>query len=839
MTGATTDAAAGMRGYRYKHGDRPLPGYTIQRAAGRGGFGEVYYALSDSGREVALKVVHAYEEVELRGISQCMNLKSPHLVSIFDVRHADDGQPVVIMEYVSGPSLRELLDEHPSGFGTQKAAFFLREIGKGLTYLHDCGIVHRDLKPANIFYENGYVKIVDYGLSKVISASHRSAQTVTVGTLHYMAPEVGGGQYDRSVDIYALGALLYEMLTGQPPFFGISPAEVLMKHLSTQVNVEGIEEPFATVIKKALAKDPAERYQTVQEMVEAVYGAEHVRDSVSVFSPADLTVIAGRAAQRAGLTPGRAPQTPTPLSSRAFDVTPATPPAGFAGRVSGFARRMGGRVRPLFGPFACQDGPFGDRRDRRAQRRQARRDRWAKWTGQPRAAVAAPPVPAPPAVDPLSTTHRILLALIAAVAVSVAAGAFSDARIPVLSAVFTLAGIAGATIGLRLAAAKFLPALEGETKFLQHLATGGVAAVFVLCFAMPAWVPAASLSNRYRFNVGETLAAIGIGFLLVDWAKRITPRREVRVSLGDLVSVGICAAIVSAMLGAAPEVVMGTLCGTCLAVQIATPWFGVTASAVAPGSAAPNLPPLPTERLEAHEAHAFHAAHAAQNRDVAPPTPPSAPYEPISVYDVARRSVAVGKAAVVWPFRAALFFLAHIFLLATLLLAIALAFDLPGLIASGRIDPRLPEDIHRTMGVENWPLVWRSIGVGGMFITACLGASLLMLLRRSGGGLHMLRVVVGAALLVYAPFVAAGSGIDWGPLTPGQRTNGWEFWQALVHGISPAVAVKSGVLLITGVLLLLWPAPRPRPTTVAATPLAQGPVSGRTEGAGSPPDAKL
>ena len=82
-TSPTTDA---MRGYRYKHGDRPLDGYTIQRAAGRGGFGEVYYAISDSGREVALKVVHTFEQMELRGISQCMNLKSPHLVSIFDVR---------------------------------------------------------------------------------------------------------------------------------------------------------------------------------------------------------------------------------------------------------------------------------------------------------------------------------------------------------------------------------------------------------------------------------------------------------------------------------------------------------------------------------------------------------------------------------------------------------------------------------------------------------------------------------------------------------------------------------------------------------------------------------
>src|SRR2546423_13031442 len=124
MIDELSQPAVAMRGYRYKHGDRPLDGYTIQRAAGRGGFGEVYYATSDSGREVALKVVQAFEQVELRGIGQCMNLKSPHLVNIFDVRTGEDGQPIVIMEYVSGPSLRELLDEAPSGLGAQKAAFF-------------------------------------------------------------------------------------------------------------------------------------------------------------------------------------------------------------------------------------------------------------------------------------------------------------------------------------------------------------------------------------------------------------------------------------------------------------------------------------------------------------------------------------------------------------------------------------------------------------------------------------------------------------------------------------------------------------------------------------------
>jgi len=102
------------RAYQYKHGDRPLDGYTIQRGAGRGGFGEVYYAISDSGREVALKVIQTYEQIELRGISQCMNLKSPHLVTVFDVKYGTDGKPWVIMEYVGGPSLRQIIDSSPS-----------------------------------------------------------------------------------------------------------------------------------------------------------------------------------------------------------------------------------------------------------------------------------------------------------------------------------------------------------------------------------------------------------------------------------------------------------------------------------------------------------------------------------------------------------------------------------------------------------------------------------------------------------------------------------------------------------------------------------------------------
>ena len=288
-----------MPSYRYDHGDQPLEGYSIEHALGRGGFGEVYYAVSDSGRQVALKAVQNYEDIELRGISHCMNLKSPHLVSIFDVKHNDRGDAFVIMEYVAGPSLRELLDESPDGLGTEKAAWFVREMAKGLALLHDAGVVHRDLKPHNVFVEDGYVKVGDYSLSKIISASHRSGHTMTVGTVHYMAPEISLGRYDKTVDIYALGVMLYEMLTGRPPHTGETMGEVLMKHMSGDIDVSGIEDPFASVVLKAMAQDPADRYQSVDEMVEALFGAEHIQDSVSGFNPQSLTVLAGRAARAA------------------------------------------------------------------------------------------------------------------------------------------------------------------------------------------------------------------------------------------------------------------------------------------------------------------------------------------------------------------------------------------------------------------------------------------------------------------------------------------------------------------------------------------------------------
>ena len=157
--------------YTYGSGSRPLDGYTIKRAIGRGGFGEVYYATSDSGKEVALKLITRNVEIERRGVAQCMNLKCPNLLTIFDIKSNDAGETFVVMEYVSGPSLAGVLEKYPKGMPLNEARAWLKGLVEGVDYLHDHGIVHRDLKPANLFMEDGVVKIGDYGLSKIISPS--------------------------------------------------------------------------------------------------------------------------------------------------------------------------------------------------------------------------------------------------------------------------------------------------------------------------------------------------------------------------------------------------------------------------------------------------------------------------------------------------------------------------------------------------------------------------------------------------------------------------------------------------------------------------------------------
>jgi hypothetical protein len=262
-----TPTSQGQGRFAFSSGARPLDGYTIKRAIGRGGFGEVYYATSDSGKEVALKLILRNLDVERRGVIQCMNLKCPNLLTVYDLKSNDSGDNFVIMEYVSGPSLASVLQQYPQGLPLHEVRLWLKGLVEGVAYLHDHGIVHRDLKPANLFMEEGIVKIGDYGLAKLITPSHGTEHSESIGTCHYMAPEIGSGKYHKPIDVYAIGVILYEMITGRVPFDGETVNEVLMKHLTARPDVSMLPEPYKTIVTRALDKDPSKRTARIYDLL--------------------------------------------------------------------------------------------------------------------------------------------------------------------------------------------------------------------------------------------------------------------------------------------------------------------------------------------------------------------------------------------------------------------------------------------------------------------------------------------------------------------------------------------------------------------------------------------
>ncbi len=264
--------------FTFEPESKPLDGYTIKRAIHRGGFGEVYYALSDGGKEVALKLIQDNLDVELRGVTQCLNLKHHNLVTIFDIKEDSDGDHWIVMEYVAGKSLDRELAQYPDGAPVEVIGKWLTGIVDGLSFLHDRGIVHRDMKPANVYVEHGQIKIGDVGLSKYISQSRRAAQTQSVGTVYYMAPEIAHGKYGHEVDVYSLGIMLYEMLTGRLPFDGETTGEILMKHLTEKPDLNRVPPRLRPVVGNALQKDASDRTSTANELLaefrNAVRGVE-------------------------------------------------------------------------------------------------------------------------------------------------------------------------------------------------------------------------------------------------------------------------------------------------------------------------------------------------------------------------------------------------------------------------------------------------------------------------------------------------------------------------------------------------------------------------------------
>lgn len=325
--------------FSYRCGQRPIEGYTIKRAIGRGGFGQVYYAISDGGKEVALKQLSRATRSEWRGIISCLNFKHPHLVHIYDLRETSDGEVWIIMEYVHGESLAQWIDRNPHGLRRRLVREWFAALARAVAYLHDKGVVHRDLKPANILIEtDGTLKVGDYGLARRYSpeADSDNRMTSNIGTPHYMAPEVRNGNYSHLVDIYACGVILYEMLIGRPPFEGSFVQDILLKHQIDSPDLTPLPPPLRPVLARALEKDPARRYPSIREFAQAV---EAVFDTGQVSLDTPLPPPVHRLANTQGAVatvaeaktplPTRSstatiPDIPTPQDSSQRTTTPAT-----------------------------------------------------------------------------------------------------------------------------------------------------------------------------------------------------------------------------------------------------------------------------------------------------------------------------------------------------------------------------------------------------------------------------------------------------------------------------------------------------------------------------------
>jgi len=252
--------------------------YRIQRKLGAGGMADVYLAEDQElGRRVAIKILngrHANDDQFIerfrREAKNAAALNHPNIVSIYDRGEAEDTY-YIAMEYLDGRTLKELIVSRGAA-PVNVAIEYARQILSALRFAHRHGIVHRDIKPHNVLVDGeGRVKVTDFGIARAGTSQMTETGSI-VGTAQYLSPEQArGGEVDPRSDLYSLGVVLYELLTGKTPFDGETPVEIAMKHLSTAPEPPSKLRPdvppaLDKVVLRALAKDPNDRYQSADEM---------------------------------------------------------------------------------------------------------------------------------------------------------------------------------------------------------------------------------------------------------------------------------------------------------------------------------------------------------------------------------------------------------------------------------------------------------------------------------------------------------------------------------------------------------------------------------------------
>lgn len=256
--------------------------YEVESVIGEGGMAMVYRAMDHRlHRYVAVKVMRedmaADEEFRRRFCAESQAvamLSHPNIVAVYDVSHSD-AMEYIVMELVAGITLKQYMQKK-GAVAWREALYFSRQIARALSHAHERGIIHRDIKPQNIMLlQDGTVKVGDFGIAALENElTEQSREGQAIGSLHYIAPEQARGEYpDARSDLYSLGVVMYEMLTGEQPYTGETLAEIAVKHMSAQPAPIGekapdVPEELERITMKAMAVDIQSRYQSASELLE-------------------------------------------------------------------------------------------------------------------------------------------------------------------------------------------------------------------------------------------------------------------------------------------------------------------------------------------------------------------------------------------------------------------------------------------------------------------------------------------------------------------------------------------------------------------------------------------